>query len=471
MFPKLLQKKVHELVHPKDQEYVESQVLSRENGDRDFIQYSFTAVRKDGSTFELETLGSLIDFEGSPAIQGVARDISETQRLEEQLRQAQKMESIGRLAGGVAHDFNNLLTVIIGHTELAMLPERTRDELVEDILEIQDYAERATQLTHQLLAFSRKQIIQAKIINMNESILQMNQMLTRLLGEKIDLRLQLEENLYSIKADPSQIEQIIVNLAVNSRDAMPNGGVLTISTTNILQDDPQLEEFPDLEDIPHVALSVHDTGSGIPEAEIEHIFEPFYTTKEKGKGTGLGLATVYGIVKQSSGTISVKNHIEKGTVFTIYLPQTIGKTTEEKDTFFLSSTVQGNETILVVEDEEAVRDLVKNALERNGYKTMFAMNGQDAMKLIHEEHESINLVLTDVIMPEMNGTELFEKSGEMGYNLPFLFMSGYTDDMLEKFDILQHGINFINKPFKTNYLLVKLREILDDMENSTHSSQ
>ncbi len=394
-------------------------------------------------------------------VASIVEDITEKLRLEEQLSQTRKMEAIGNLAGGVAHDFNNLLTAITGHAELALMTLKKDEPLYRDISEIIKTADRAADLTRRLLAFSRKQIISPKVLNLNASLLNMDKLLRRTIGEHIELKSIPRQNLGNIKADPSQVEQIVVNLAVNARDAMPGGGMLTIETANVELDDNLLGNYPEMKKGAYVLLSVSDNGTGMDDETQSRIFEPFYTTKMEGKGTGLGLATVYGIVKQNHGLILVDSKLDVGSTFKIYFP----RIDEEVDTAKLDEKSQdkleGTESILVVEDNDLVRTSAVRTLERFGYKVTSAQSGPDALEILSNYDGNFDLMLTDIVMPVMSGTELVEKMEQAGYRIKFLYMSGYTEDAIVHHGVLKPGIPYIQKPFKPVRLLAMIRDLLD----------
>jgi two-component system, cell cycle sensor histidine kinase and response regulator CckA len=384
----------------------------------------------------------------------------ELRESEEHLRQAQKMDSIGTLAGGIAHDFNNLMTAVTGYSELVLRSLAKADAHRPKIEEIKKAGERAASLTRQLLAFSRKQVMQAAVLDLNEVVTGMGQMLPRIIGEHIDLRLALDRSLGQIKADRGQLEQVVLNLAVNSRDAMPDGGWLSIRTENVyISGGPSPRQLA-LKAGHYVMLSVTDSGCGMDSETKTHIFEPFFTTKEVGKGTGLGLSTVYGIVKQSGGSVWVYSEVGKGTTFKIYLPRVdeISLTTADEH----SRTVpRGSETILLVEDEDIVRELTREILEGYGYSVLVAANGKEGLKICEDFDRPIDLVITDVIMPHMSGTEMIQSLGSLRPETRVLYMSGFTDDAIIRHGVLDDGVFFIQKPFSPDSLALKAREVLD----------
>lgn len=424
--------------------------------------------RRDGSTYYADaTVSPILDEDGRvTAYVAVIRDITERMNLEEQLRQSQRMEAIGRLAGGVAHDFNNLLTAISGYGNLLLSrldPSSSLHGYADQILRA---AERAALLTRQLLAFSRKQVLEPKLINLNTVVSEMQPMLQRLLGEDIRLAASLAPDLLPVKADPGQIEQVIMNLAVNARDAMPDGGSLTIETANVYLDEAYTRRHAGSQPGQHVMLAVADTGCGISQEVLPHIFEPFFTTKEKGKGTGLGLSTVYGIVKQSGGNIWVYSEVGKGTTFKVYLPAVAGAEEETPDgALDASEEAPGNETVLVVEDEDSVRSLAQQVLEAHGYTVLTAQSGDDALRVAKEYTGTIHLLLTDVVMPGISGRELADRLCEERPALQALFMSGYTDNAIVHHGVLDPGIAYIQKPFTPRALAAKVRGVLDRSMN------
>ena len=427
--------------------------------------------RKDGTTFQVLIEDRLI-LDENGKIRGIRctiQDITQWKKtreevasLQEQLRQSQKMEAIGRLAGGVAHDFNNLLTVIKGYSQLSLMELHEGDPLKENIGIIQKASERAADLTQQLLAFSRRQIMEVKVLDLNTLLRDMEKMLDRIIGEDIELVTLLTEDLGRTRTDPGQIEQVILNLAVNARDAMPSGGKLTIETANVELDQAYASTHDRMAAGRYVMLSVSDTGVGMSPEMREQIFDPFFTTKEKGKGTGLGLSTVYGIVKQSGGNVSVYSEPGQGSVFKICLPRV------EEETHALvrpdesSAMPCGNETVLLVEDETSVRDLAVSILRRQGYDVLEAPDGSRAFLLTQEHSEGkIHLLITDVVMPQMGGRELADRIKIIRPDMKVLYMSGYTDNAIVHHGVLNPGIEFLQKPFSPSALAQKVREVLD----------
>jgi PAS domain S-box-containing protein len=394
-------------------------------------------------------------------ISGVFFDITERKELADQLIKAQRMEAVGILAGGLAHDFNNLLTAIMGYGEIMMMGLRKEDPFSAYINEIIKAAGRGASLTNQLLAFSRKQILQPKLINLNEVVVDMDKMLRRLIGEDIDLVTVIDQKLGSVKADPGQIEQIIMNLAVNARDAMPHGGSLTIETANVYLDQAYARSHMGVTPGLYVMLAISDAGVGMDAEIMSHIFEPFFTTKESGKGTGLGLATVYGIVQQSGGNIWVFSEPNKGTTFKIYLPRVEEAVLEPKPKAAPPTALVGEETILVVEDDDALRDLISTALRKYGFSVLEAAHGGEALLICEREQGPIHLLVTDVVMPQISGSALSERLSSLHPEMKVLYMSGYTENAIVHHGVLDSQVNFIAKPFRLVGLLQKVREVLD----------
>ena len=387
-------------------------------------------------------------------------EIAERHEMEEQLRHAQKMEAIGRLAGGVAHDFNNLLMVIRGQAMLSLTSFFPPPPLRRNLEGILKAAERAATLTRQLLAFSRKQVLQPKILDLNSLVAQVADLLPPLLGEDIRVNMALDPELGRVHADPGQVEQVLMNLVVNARDAMPHGGELTIETANIDLDETSTQRYSGFQPGPHVMLAVKDTGHGMDAETLSHAFEPFFTTKEKNKGTGLGLATAYGIIEQSGGGISLMSERGQGTTLTIYFPRTEDPLEEIAPPVVTEKSLDGSETILVVEDDDAVRKMTRMFLTIRGYKVLEARNAAEAIQIVKQECESIDLLLTDVVMPGIKGRELVAQIGEICDDLPVLYMSAYTEDAAVNNGILDPGTAFIEKPFGPDDLASKVRDLL-----------
>jgi len=395
-------------------------------------------------------------------------DITELKRaeeekavLQEQLRQSQKVEAVGCLAGGIAHDFNNLLTVIKGYSQLSSIELKEGDPLRGNIDEIQNATDRAASLTRQLLAFSRRQVMEMKVLDLNTLLRDLEKMLRRVIGEDLELVTLLAEDLGRVKADVGQIEQVIMNLAVNGRDAMPNGGKLTIETANVELDEFYARSHMDVKPGRYVMFSVSDTGVGMSPEVRERIFEPFFTTKEKGKGTGLGLSTTYGIVKQSEGHIWVYSVQGKGTTFKIYLPRVNEPLEDIRKEVLKEELPRGKETILIVEDEEEVRKLAGKILERQGYRILETLNGDDALLACERRKGPIHLMLADIVMPGMSGSELAKLLKPLCPEIKILYMSGYTDNAIVRHGVLEKGVNYIQKPFTLKGLARKVREVLD----------
>ena len=389
------------------------------------------------------------------------RSEEEREKLEEQLRTAQRMESIGRLAGGIAHDFNNLLSVILCCTEYAMVSAREDDRIRDELLEVKTAADRAATLTRQLLAFSRKQVLQPVVLNLNQIASGVEKMLHRILGEDIDYVQMLAPDLGAVWADPGQIEQVLMNLVVNARDAMPEGGKLTLATCNVDLDEDYAARHVAMKPGSYVQLAVTDTGCGMDAATKAQIFEPFFTTKEKGKGTGLGLSTVYGIVKQSGGNVWVYSEPGLGTTFKIYLPRVEATVESTPVVKTVATHTAGTETILVVEDEESIRDITKRILVLAGYTVLTAASAGDAMLICEAHTREIHLLLTDVVMPQMGGRGLAERVTSLRPGIKVLYMSGYTDDAIAHHGTLSPGTHFIAKPFSAVDLTKKVREVLE----------
>ncbi len=430
---------------------------------RTTIERDDAFIRKDGSMLQVtisaaplrsaqgETVGSVVVF----------HDATERRKLEEQLLHAQKLEAVGRLAGGIAHDFNNLLSVISGYGELVLAdlgepgPARSR------VLEILRATERATGLTRQLLAFGRKQVIEPRILDLNATAQEVERMLRRLIGEDVDIQLKLAPDLGRIRADAGQVEQVLINLAVNARDAMPRGGKLTVETSNVSLDEDAVRGYVDVEPGHYVRICVSDTGVGMDRDTREHLFEPFFTTKEPGKGTGLGLATVYGIVKQNGGHVWVYSEPGWGTTFKVYFPRFGDVADPTRPQLEMEPAPGGTETILVVEDDEMVRSLIRDILESTGYRVLVADDPDSGMKLIGEQQDDIHLLLTDLVLPGMSGRELVDRVSKLKPDMRVLFMSGYSDEAVARHGILEPGLAFLQKPFSRDGLVRKVRDVLD----------
>ena len=426
--------------------------------------YESGFLTKDGGCVEVSASISLLrDATGRVAgTLGVLKDIGERRRLEEQLRQSQKMEAVGRLAGGIAHDFNNLLTVIAGRAQLILSRLRPEEPIHRDATLVRTTADRAAVLTQQLLTFSRKQVLQPQVLNLNAVVTAMEPMLGRLIGEDIDLAVIPAESLGRVKADPGQIEQVIVNLVVNSRDAMPQGGRLTVETADVELDAAYASRHFSVPPGPYVMLAVSDTGEGMDEQTRSRVFEPFFTTKGPGKGTGLGLATVYGIVKQSGGDIQLYSEPGRGTAFKIYLPRVAQVSAEVDDTTSPSAAVaRGDETVLLVEDEPEVRDLAREILEVSGYTVLQACDPLEAVVMAERHPGPIHLLLTDVIMPRQSGRALVERLRPLRPEMQVLYMSGYTNEAIVRHGVLDPDTLFIQKPFTPDALGHRVRAALD----------
>ncbi len=395
-------------------------------------------------------------------ILGIGRDVTERVQLEQQLRQAQKMEAVGRLAGGIAHDFNNILTAITGYADLLLEDLGATDPRRQDADEIHKAADRAAGLTRQLLAFSRQQVLQPTVLEVNKLVSDLEKMLRRLLGEDVELGTRLAPTTGRVKADPGQLEQVIMNLAVNARDAMPNGGKLTLETGNVDLDEAYAADHYPGRAGPFVLLAVSDTGIGMSEETQAHMFEPFFTTKEKGKGTGLGLATVYGIIKQSGGFIWVYSEVGHGTTFKLYLPR-VEELAERasQPAQAPARAARGTETVLVVEDEAPVRSVARQVLERHGYTVLEAPSAEAALDIATRYSGTIHLLLTDVVMPGLNGRELASRLATLRPDARVIFMSGYTDDAVTRHGVLEPGSTYVQKPFTPDAIARKVREVLD----------
>jgi len=418
-------------------------------------------VTRDGRRIRLESRMTLVRESGRAYVLAVNRDITERHLLEEQFRQSQKMEAVGRLAGGIAHDFNNILGVIIGYSDVLVARPELHEQLQNKVDEIRKAGLRAASLTRQLLAFSRRQVLEPRVVDPNAIVSDLSKMLRRLIGDDIKLITIAAPAVGRVRIDPGQIEQVLMNLAVNSRDAMPQGGVLTIETADVVLDGEYVRRHPVAVSGSYVMLAVSDTGAGMDAETQRHIFEPFYTTKEAVKGTGLGLATVYGIVKQSGGYIWVYSEVGKGTTFKIYLPRVEEKAEPVKLSECEPQTLRGSETVLLVEDAESLRNVVRESLESHGYAVLAAANADHALQIAESYQGRIHLLLTDVILPGKNGRALAEALTPLHPETKVLYMSGYTDDVIVHHGILKSGTAFLQKPFTLNALGSKVRAVLN----------
>ncbi len=462
-----------EYIHPEDRQTIAERHAKRLQGEHTPGIYSCRLIDKAGRTRWAKINSVLIDWEGKPATLNFLEDITERkfaeeeqEKLRRQLMQSQKVAAIGRLAGGVAHDFNNILSIILGYGEIMLAKIHPGDPLREDIQQIVNAGRRSAELTHQLLAFSRKQTLKPEALDLNSVVLDLEKMLRRLIGENIALTMALAEDLAHILADPGQIEQVIMNLAVNARDAMPAGGKLVMETANVVLDEDFARLHPGTVPGNYALLAVTDTGCGMDEDTMAQIFEPFFTSKEEGKGTGLGLSTVYGIVKQTGGNIYVHSEPGNGTTFKIYLPRT-----EELPKLKATGTAKealmgGNEHILVVEDEESLRKLMDAILSRLGFKVTLAENGGAALSLMEDEGLAPDLVITDMVMPGISGAMMVDRLRRNRPNLEVLYMSGYTEDTIVNQGVHDPWTSFIHKPFSIKDLALKVREALQRKDAS-----
>jgi PAS domain S-box-containing protein len=430
------------------------------------------AICKDGSTLPCDLMVSSFKLNGKIHFTGVMRDIRARKRLEEQFRQAHKMEAFGQLAGGVAHDFNNLLTVILGATEMiaaSVTNQPMKDELRTSVHDIQESARRATDLTRQLLAFSRKTVLEPKLLDINASIQETEKILRRLIGEDIALVTQLEPDLPRVFVDPGQLSQVVMNLCLNARDAMPAGGRLVLQTSRLALEGAQAEARGLTREGAYVRLAVRDSGTGMTEEVLGQVFQPFFTTKEVGRGTGLGLAVVHGVVTQSGGSVSVQSAPGHGSTFEILLPAAPVAARSASDTATLKP-MAGHETVLVVEDDEDVRRLAVRSLKSRGYNVLVAEDGEAALRVLEEKAATIDIAVVDVVMPRMDGGRLATIMAQRFPAVPVLFVSGYTDDMLESRGLDAAQLNFLNKPYTAGTLTQAVRRVLEHRPTSSSDS-
>jgi len=460
---RMVGRSIYDFLHPDDRELVGNRFADALRNPGRAIAAEGRLMHADGSWRIME--GVAVNRLDDPSVGAVvinARDITDRRRLEEQLRQAQKMEAVGQLAGGVAHDFNNLLTAILGYCNLMLDEVPREDPLRADLQEIRAAGERAAALTRQLLAFSRRQMLQPQVVDINTVVQQLERLLRRLISEDVELVTVLAAGVPPVRVDPASVEQVLVNLAVNARDAMPLGGRLTIETSSVELDDAYAITHATVRPGQYVMLAVSDTGEGMDAATRARVFEPFFTTKEQGRGTGLGLATVYGMVKQSGGYIWVYSEPGRGTTFKVYLPHAEQRTAAQPELPGRRRTdeAHGWETVLLVEDEDAVRALAREVLRRHGYVVLEARHGVDALRLAERHTDDIHLMVTDVVMPHMSGRDLAERLSSVRQKMKVLFMSGYTDHAVMHRD-LTPGSAFIQKPFTPETFARKVRMVLD----------
>ncbi len=458
----LLRMNFQDVVHPDHRDLVRERGAARLWGESLPPRYEFKILTKGGEERWVDFTSGVIEFEGSLAGLGTAYDVTEHKKLEAQLRQSQKIEAVGLLAGGVAHDFNNILTAIIGYGNLVKMKLSEGDKLRSHVDQILASADRAAHLTHGLLAFSRKQILVPRPVDANEIIHNVGKLLARLIGEDVELKLSLCHSGVTVLADSGQIEQVLMNLATNARDAMPHGGVLAITTERSLMDEAFIAMHGYGKVGAYALITVSDTGAGMDQRTQDRIFEPFFTTKELGKGTGLGLSIVYGIIKQHDGFIAVYSEPGQGTSFKICLPLLTSAANERPRTAQPEAVKGGSETVLVAEDNDLVRDLTVSVLTEAGYSVITAADGEEAIRTFEANQDHVRLLLLDAIMPRKNGREVYEAICRIRPGVKTLFMSGYAADILEKELIPDQGVSFISKPVSPAALLKKIRETLDN---------
>jgi PAS domain S-box-containing protein len=450
-----------EAIHPEDRDAA-SAAEQKASQTGVFSAITYRTVRPDKTIRWVRVRATPVRDTAGGVVRlvGIAEDITDLKRTEEQLLHAQKMEAVGRLAGGVAHDFNNLLTAIFGYADLLGKKLAAESREMQDLVEISKAATQAASLTTQLLAFSRRQLLQPVVLNLNELLQDMEKMLRRLIGEDVALTLTLAPGIGNVRADAGQVQQVVMNLVVNARDAMPTGGRLLIETANVELTEEYAEHHQPVSPGPYVLLAVSDTGSGMDAETQAQIFEPFFTTKEKGRGTGLGLATVYGIVRQTGGTVWVYSEPDHGTTFKIYLPRADAPADGLALARDAAPSLVGSETILLAEDDATLRPLMKQLLERNGYGVLEAANAEQALAIAREHVSPIHLLVTDVVMPGASGRELARRLGEMRPEARVLYVSGYTDEAIVHHGMVEPGLAFLQKPFTPDTLGLKVRQVL-----------
>jgi len=460
----LLGKSIQEVVHPDGWETTLARIRRLSRGETGLYPVEDKYVRLDGSVVHVEVRAALITYKGCPAIQVIGLDITDRRKLEERLRQAQKMESIGILAGGVAHDFNNILTAIIGHGHVVLMKMSREDPLRQNIENILEAANRAAQLTKDLLLFSRKRVAERKPVDLNEVVGKAGKFLKRIIGEDVECKTELHGNPIPVSTDSQQLEQVLLNLATNARDAMPDGGSFTVRTEQVDLSEAFMAAHSHGKPGPYGMITVSDTGAGMDDGARKRIFDPFYTTKEVGKGTGLGLAVAYGIIRQHDGFIEVHSEPGKGTTFKIYLPVIASEAVEEETSREAEPPARGTETILLAEDNEQLRKLFGTVLTQFGYTVIEAVDGADAVRKFTENKDTVQLLLFDLIMPRMNGKEAHDEIAKLKPGVKTIFASGYSPDIARQKAAFGIGVSLINKPVSPADLLKKVRSVLDGGE-------
>ena len=452
---------VLETVVEEDHETVKKSIAARLADPSAQVRYTTRVRRKDGQIVHMEVHGGQVQYKGRPALIAAALDVTDRTRLQEQMHHVQKMELVGRLAGGIAHDFNNVLTMVTGHCEALARKLGPEGSHVRNVAAIQRAVDRAAALTRQLLSFGRRVLAEPKIVDVNQIVTSLQHLLPRIIGEQIETVVTVTENLGPVRVDPGQIEQVILNLVMNARDAMPDGGTVRIESAQVEHDAETAAWSPQLQPGPYVTLTVSDTGCGMDDSTRRQIFEPFFTTKEVGQGVGLGLSTVYGIVVQSGGAITVNSELGRGSSFTIHLPVVDGEAAPVADNDAEGAGPPGTETLLVVEDEEEILEIVRQTLGELGYTVLSAASGPDALELLSAHDGSLDLLVTDVVMPHMGGDELARQITKRYPDMRVLFMSGYADDVLGRHGTLEPGVVLLRKPFSALELARTVRDLID----------